>query len=114
FREGDRLLRRPRHAAAVQARWDGGPLGAHAAVRWTGSRADADFASFPATRVDLPAYTVVDVGLTVRPLGTFAPIRSSTIEIQVRNLFDATYQLAYGFPTPGRTVLVGLRIRAGE
>ena len=114
FREGDRLLRRPRHAAAVQARWDGGPLGAHAAVRWTGSRADADFASFPATRVDLPAYTVVDVGLTVRPLGTFAPIRTSTIEIQVRNLFDATYQLAYGFPTPGRTVLVGLRIRAGE
>lgn len=114
FRQGDRLLRRPTHAVALDARWDGRLVGAHGAVRWTGSRADADFTTFPATRVELPAYTVVDVGLSVRPFGSLAAVRSSAIEIQIRNLFDATYQMAYGFPTPGRTVLVGLRVGVGE
>jgi vitamin B12 transporter len=104
FRAGDRLLRRPTHAAAFHARWDGRLVGAHGAVRWTGSRADADFGVFPAVRVDLPAYTVVDVGVAVRPFG------ASAIELHVRNLLDADYQMAYGFPAQGRVLLVGLRI----
>lgn len=104
FRAGDRLLRRPTHAAAFHARWDGRLVGAHGAVRWTGSRADADFGTFPAVRVDLPAYTVVDVGVAVRPFG------ASAIELHVRNLLDADYQMAYGFPAQGRVLLVGLRI----
>jgi len=114
FREGDRLLRRPTHAVAFHARWDGQVVGAHGAVRWTGSRADADFATFPAVRVDLAAYTVVDAGVSVRPFGGRAPLGASAIELQVRNLFDVEYQMAYGFPAQGRVVLVGVRVGAGE
>jgi vitamin B12 transporter len=110
FRAGDRLLRRPTYAAALRARWDGGPLGAHVALRWTGSRADADFAAFPAVRVDLPAFTVVDAGVSLRPLHRLAPLGATALELHVRNALDAGYQMAYGFPAPGRVVLVGLRI----
>jgi outer membrane receptor protein involved in Fe transport len=110
FRAGDRLLRRPTHAAALRARWDGGPLGAHGAVRWTGSRADADFTAFPAVRVTLPAFTVVDAGVTVRPFHDRAPLGASALELLVRNVFDAGYQMAFGFPAQGRIVLVGVRV----
>jgi vitamin B12 transporter len=110
FRAGDRLLRRPTHAAALRARWDGGRLGAHGAVRWTGSRADADFTAFPAVRVTLPAFTVVDAGVTVRPFHDRAPLGASALELLVRNVFDAGYQMAFGFPAQGRIVLVGVRV----
>ena len=110
FREGDRLLRRPTHAAGVHARWDGDVLSAHGAVRCTGSRADADFGTFPAERVELAAYTVVDLGMAVRPFRARAPFGASAIELQVRNVFDTEYQMAYGFPAQGRTILIGVRV----
>jgi vitamin B12 transporter len=110
FREGDRLLRRPTHAAAFLARWDGGVVGANAVVRWTGSRADADFATYPAVRVALPAHTVVDAGVMVRPFAARAALAGTALEFQVRNLFDVDYQMAYGFPAMGRVVLVGVRV----
>jgi vitamin B12 transporter len=110
FREGDRLLRRPTHAAAATVDWDARVVGAHAAVRWTGDRADADFSTFPATRVELAAYTVVDAGVTVRPFGGHTAIGGTALELQVRNLFDADYQVAYGFPAMGRVALVGVRV----
>jgi vitamin B12 transporter len=114
FREGDRLLRRPTHAAAASARWDARVAGAHAAARWTGDRADADFSTYPTTRVELPAYTVVDAGVTVRPFGPGAAIAGTALELQVRNLFDVDYQMAYGFPAMGRVVLFGVRVGVGE
>jgi outer membrane cobalamin receptor len=42
--------------------------------------------------------------VAVRPFG------ASAIELHVRNLLDADYQMAYGFPAQGRVLLVGLRI----
>ena len=110
FRAGDRLLRRPTRAAAFRARWDGGVVGAHGAVRWTGSRADADFGAFPAVRVELPAYTVVDLGVSLRPFRARGPLGASAIELHVRNVFDTDYQMAFGFPAQGRVVLVGARL----
>lgn len=111
FRSGDRLLRRPTHAAGLHARWDGGVLGAHGALRWTGNRADADFSAYPAARVELPAYTIVDAGVTFRPFRGGA-VGASAVELQVRNVLDADYQLAYGFPAQGRVILVGIRVGA--
>jgi len=113
FRAGDRLLRRPTHAAAVHARWDGGPVGAYGALRWNGSRADADFSAFPAVRVELPAFTVVDAAVTLRPFRRRASLGASAIELQVRNVFGTDYQMAHGFPAQGRAVLVGIRVGGG-
>ncbi len=110
FRAGDRLLRRPTHAASVNARWDGRYLGAHGVVRWMGSRADADFSVFPATRVELPAHALVDAGLTLHPFARHAAMNATAIELQVRNVFDADYEMAYGFPAMGRTVVIGVSV----
>jgi vitamin B12 transporter len=110
FRQGDRLLRRPTHAAAATLGWEARVVGAHAAIRWTGDRADADFSTTPAARVELPPYTAVDAGITVRPFIDRAPLAGTAVELQVRNVFDADYQMAYGFPAMGRVVLVGVRV----
>jgi len=114
FRAGDRLLRRPTHAASAHARWDSGPLGAWGAVRWTGSRADADFSAFPATRVELPAHTLVDAGVTLRPFARRSALSATAVELQVRNVFDVAYEMAYGFPAMGRVVLLGVRVGAEQ
>jgi len=110
FRKGDRLLRRPTYAAALDARWDVGPAQLHGGLRWSGSRADADFSTYPATRVSLAAYTLVDAGVTLRPFPRAASLHATAVEVQVRNLFDASYQMAYGFPAQGRMVLMGIRV----
>jgi len=114
FRQGDRLLRRPTFAAAFDARWDAGPVQLHGGVRWTGSRADADFSTYPAARVTLAAYTIVDAGVTLRPFAPSGSLHATALELQVRNVFDADYQMAFGFPAQGRVVLVGVRVGVGE
>jgi len=110
FRLGDRLLRRPTHAAALDLRWDVGRARLRGALRWTGSRADADFSAFPATRVELPAFAVMDVGAAFRPFPSARSLDATAVELQVRNVLGADYQVAYGFPAQGRVVLVGVRV----
>jgi len=114
FRLGAHLLRRPTDAVSAKVRVDRGPVGAYGTVRWAGARADADFSAYPATRVELPAYTTVDLAMEVRPFAHARMLSGSAVELQVRNVFDETYTLAYGFPAPGRVVLVGMRFGAGN
>ena len=80
------------------------------ALRLTGNRADADFGAFPAERVELAACTVVDLGVSLRPFSARAALGASAIELQVQNLLDTDYQMAYGFPAQGRTILIGVRV----
>jgi vitamin B12 transporter len=110
FRLGAHLLRRPTDALSAKVRMDRGPMGAYGTIRWTGPRADADFSAYPATRVDLPAYTTVDLAIELRPFARTRMLSGSAVELQVRNVFDEAYTLAYGFPAPGRVVLVGVRM----
>ena len=110
FRLGQPLLRRPADAMSATARFDRGVVEAYGTVRWSGPRADADFSAYPATRVELPAYTTVDLALEVRPFTGWRALTASALEVQVRNLLGERYVLAYGFPMPGRVVLVGLRM----
>jgi vitamin B12 transporter len=110
FRAGERLLRRPTHAWAGRARFGRGPVALVGAVRWTGHRADADFSSFPATRVELPAYTLVDLGAELEILAPRGARPGASVELHVRNLFDVTYEEAYGFRAPGRVIVAGVRI----
>jgi len=110
FRTGGSLLRRPTHSAGLEgdARW--GRFSTYAAVRWTGSRADADFAAVPAARVTLPAVAVADLAGELRVIGGAGARPAFTLTARVENLLDARYQMAFGFPALGRTVLVGGRI----
>jgi outer membrane cobalamin receptor len=114
FRAGETLLRRPAHSAAGRMRTRVGPADLSGAVRWTGSRADADFAAYPATRVVLPAFVVVDLAAELRLLRARGHAPGAALALALRNLLDEQYQQAYGFPAPGRTVLLGARLGAGN
>ncbi len=111
FRAGDRLLRRPTHSLGVRAQAQLGRGGLFADLRWIGSRADADFGTFPAQRVELPPHAVVGLAgewTVVRATGRHPGV---LLTFRVDNLFDEPYAEAVGFPARGRTVLVGGRLR---
>lgn len=112
FANGERLLRRPTHSGSVAVRWQARPalhLGARAV--YVGERDDVDFSTFPGTRVGLAEYGRLDVDadVTVWTRGG----RSAAINLRVDNATDARYHEVFGFATPGRRLLAGVRV-AGE
>ena len=113
FADGAPLLRRPRHLlqASLQRR-----VAERATlrldVRTVGARADRDFSTFPARRVELPRYTEVDLAADVRVGG--GPGRGEVrLTLRGANLLDRRYEEALGFPAPGRRFEVGARLTAG-
>lgn len=114
FVEGDRLLRRPAHQLAARlgaSPWD--RLSGGVGLRWVGDRIDRDFGETPATRVELPAYTVVDLDAQFDLLDSIDGGPGLTLLARVENLFDETYEEVSGFPNRGRTVLAGGAVRLG-
>ncbi|MSR07586.1 MAG: TonB-dependent receptor [Gemmatimonadetes bacterium] len=101
------LLRRPMHSVAVTANLGGRRGSASVSTRYVGKRADRNFALFPAPRVTLPAYAVVDVAgeLVVR-----AAEPRVTVNLRVENALDRAYAEILNYPAPGRAVLVGGRV----
>jgi vitamin B12 transporter len=110
FVEGERLLRRPTHRAGLNVRYSAPGLGNLAfSIHHVGNREDRDFSSSPVERVELPAYTKVDLAgelIVLRSRGQFPGLR---LTARVENLFDRNYQEVVGFPARGRVILVGGR-----
>jgi vitamin B12 transporter len=111
YQEGDALLRRPDLTMRAGAAWRPRGTLLAADVLRTGARDDVDYRSFPAARVTLPAFTLVNASADV-PLsalrGTWSP--RVTLTLDVRNLLDARYESVVGFPGRGRLVMGGVRI----
>jgi vitamin B12 transporter len=114
FREGSRLLRRPKHAAAFDVT---AQVTAHTralfGARFIGERDDLDFtdpAEWAGIRTTLASYAVLDAGVvwSVRARGAIVDINAG-----VRNLLDADYHEIYNFPTAGRVFHVGVRAGVG-
>jgi outer membrane cobalamin receptor len=109
FAVGDPLLRRPRHAGALDLTWARGPVTAFARA---GSRSQTlDVEPSWGTYGGLfynPGFTVVDAGASWR----IVPL----VELvgRVGNLFDRPYEEAFGFPALGRHVMIGVRVAAGR
>jgi vitamin B12 transporter len=101
FTFGNKLPRRPRHAANASATyvWAGG-ISTAVALRW----ADKAFDDTANSRV-LDDYTLVDLRGEV-PLG-----RGVSLFGRVENLFDETYETASRYGTLGRSYYAGLRGR---
>ena len=73
-----------------------------------GTRADSDFASFPASQLQLPAYAVVNLAAEYRlseQVSFFA---------HADNLFDKDYQEIFGYNTPGASAFGGLKFKLGS
>jgi vitamin B12 transporter len=103
-----REVRRAKHSANLFATGSWGPLRAAASIAYVGKRFDTNFDAFPAQRVILDDYVLasLDVGWELSK-GVEAYAR-------VENVFNADYQDAFGYATPGRTVHAGLRLRLGS
>jgi vitamin B12 transporter len=110
FVNGRRLLRRPDDLVTLSARFAQASLWrAGVVLTVVGGRDDLRFGVFPepTRRVTLPSYATVDLsaGWTL-----FAPRGAAPgldLTARVENLFDASYQQAVNFHSPGRTIIVG-------
>jgi vitamin B12 transporter len=107
FVEGNRLLRRPATSASATIGFDWpSRMTTDLAVTYTGRRDDRDFSTFPATPVELPSWTRVDVGVT-QPFELGAGFE---FRVRIENLLGASYEEIANFPAAGRSLTIGLRV----
>ncbi|MDO8539135.1 MAG: TonB-dependent receptor [Opitutaceae bacterium] len=91
---GERLLRRPRHRATLDAWHDfGGGLSLGAGATWVAQREDFHARTF--ARVDGEDYTVA------RIYGAFAINNRLALRARIENLFDEKYEEVNGYPALG-------------
>ena len=110
FADGDRLIRRPQHSAAVALRaraFDRATLGG--SMTYVGARDDVDFTVFPSERVELPAYAVVDLAGEVEILRAAAGRPGLAATVRVENLFNQQYDQVVGFSGRPRGIFGGAR-----
>ena len=111
FADGERLLRRPSHSGRVGATWRAGSRAVLAAsVLLTGGRDDVDFSAFPAARVRLPGYQVVDLSADVTLLEAARHGVGLALTARLENALDEEYDTVVGFPGRGRTLYAGGRV----
>jgi vitamin B12 transporter len=111
FVEGERLLRRPADALAIRLESAfAGRVRLGALLSWVGSRDDIRFGQFPqpSQRVELPAYTTLDLSGIFTVLHRRRGTPSLDLTARVENLFDESYEQAVAFPARGRGAFVGL------
>lgn len=103
---GETLLRRPRHSGTLSVGYDRGPFRALLVGLRNGSRADVTDL-YPYSRVTNAAYTTADLTVDY-DLGAFTPY------VKVENVTDENYEEVFGYPSPGRRLLAGLRYSLGR
>lgn len=98
---GDALLRRPKHAGSVALWYRRGAFGGGIVMYHTGRRTDVTDL-FPFGRVMNEPYTVADLKVDYQ-LGDFVPY------VKIENGTDEQYQEVFGYPSPRRRVIAGVR-----
>jgi vitamin B12 transporter len=99
-------IRRPRNMAALNLNYAFAQNRGNANLNasYSGEQEDDDFSSFPASRVELDAYTLVNLTFG------FEVTKLVALTARVDNLFDKDYENVYGFASPGRGVFAGVRL----
>jgi vitamin B12 transporter len=112
--DGIRLIRRPKHIAAINAlfrfRILDRPATANIGLRYNGDQTDRVFNSFFPVEIEtkkLEGYTLVNAG--------FSWQITERLQVFTRgeNLLDEQYQEVFGYGTPGLGVFAGLRLSLG-
>lgn len=99
------LIRRPKHQIGLVLQYQVMPdlfVGTH--IQNFRARTDLNFASFPATNVELPAYTLCNV------FTEYSGWKFLTLFANINNLFDRRFSEVYGYSAPGITLQVGVRL----
>jgi vitamin B12 transporter len=114
FVEGGPLVRRPKHTLTLGA---SAPLGVRGRVRSTwsvvGAREDRDYATFPATSVELPRYALWSAGAEWIVREGAAGGAGVTLTLRGENLLGKRYQEAAGFAAPRRQIYFGASVAFG-
>jgi len=101
-----REIRRPRHMASLNINYgfaqNRGNLNFN--TSYTGKQEDDDFSVFPANRIKLDAYTLVNLTTSYEVTGKI------TVTGRIENLFDKTYENVYAFASPGIGAYLGVRM----
>ncbi len=99
------LLRRPKNRFGLDVGYAFSDRGdVHVEAQYTGARPDMDFSTYPARRIDLPAYTVVNLS------GTYRLNKRLEVYSRVENLFDKQYEEIFGYGTPGLSAYAGFKL----
>lgn len=97
------LLRRPKLKAASSINYSFlEKANVNTEVIFIGKRDDMDFSLFPAARVELKSYTLINLA------ASYNILRFLQIYGRIENLFDTDYEEVLGFGTPGLSGYVGL------
>ena len=99
-------VRRPRHIASLNLSWQiSDALDLLFNTQYNGGHEDDDFSSFPATRVDLENYTLVNTTVNYQ--------LNPSVELYARleNLLNEQYEDVLGFQTLDRGGYVGVRLK---
>lgn len=101
-----REIRRPEKIASFNANyrfWDD-RANLNLGINYTGHQYDNNFSTFPATRVRLDDYLLVNLA------ASFTVNSNVTIVARAENLFDEQYQDVFGFETPGMGLYAGAKV----
>ena len=103
---GEELLRRAKVKTAFNVDWAiSDALNAFFEVVFVGDRRDNDYNAFPAERVTLPRYTLLNMKISYEI--------SPGVEIYARgeNLLDQNYEQVYGYSTAGSSGYGGINVK---
>jgi vitamin B12 transporter len=99
------LLRRPKNSASLKFNYNLSSLAnANFDVIYVGQRDDKDFSFYPAQRVHLSPYTLVNLS------ASYSLLENVQLYARLENALDKKYEDIYGFGTTGRTGYVGLKL----
>ena len=113
FVAGSALIRRPKHQGTIGAGYRFARWTMNGNIRWMGSRSDRDFTTWPASPVELPSYTLLEISADVNVLRAKGGMPGLNLQVRGDNLFDQEYQEVFGFNAPGRAFLLGFQMTFG-
>ncbi len=99
------LIRRPKFTASLNFNcFFTKELNANAEIIYCGERDDKNFNPYPAVRVKLPSYSLVNLAASYQ---LFIPLKLYT---RIENLFNTKYEEVYGYGTAGFSIYAGLKV----
>ncbi len=102
---GQQLLRRPRHKFAIDMGYKFFQrAGIAAEVIYIGQRDDKDYSFYPAQRIKLGGYSLVNL------TGSYRFTDFIELYGKINNLFNKYYEDIFGFATPGLSVYGGVKL----
>lgn len=101
---GEYLLRRARHKLNLAANWRLGKNGnANLGLNYVGSRYDTDYSTWPASRVKLDGYVLINLALAYDLSDRMRMFAG------VKNLGNAKYEEILGYGAPGINAALGIK-----